>query len=77
MYYICYSKLTRWCRGNVALLVQDVPGSIPSSGKGFYVWFFVVLYFFVQNYIICLVFFISFATLIYLVYLTYCNIFYR
>jgi len=35
------------------LCVQEVPGSIPGSGKGFYVWFFVLLllcfYFFVQN----------------------------
>jgi len=45
-----------WLGGAVVthpLLVQEVPGSIPSSGKGFYVWFFVLLlfcfYFFVKN----------------------------
>jgi len=35
------------------LWVQEVPGSIPGSGKGFYVWFVVLLllcfYFFVKN----------------------------
>ena len=33
------------------LWVQDVPGSIPGSGKGFYVSFFALLcfYFFVKN----------------------------
>jgi len=38
------------------LWVQEVPGSIPGSGKGFYVRFFVLLllcfYFFVQRHII-------------------------
>jgi len=45
-----------WLGGAVvthSLWVQEVPGSIPSSGKGFYVWFFVLLllccYFFVKN----------------------------
>jgi len=45
-----------WLGGAVVkhpLWVQEVPGSIPGSGKGFYVWFFVLLllcfYFFVQN----------------------------
>ena len=45
-----------WLGGAVVthpLWVQDVPGSIPGSGKGFYVWIFVLLllcfYFFVQN----------------------------
>jgi len=35
-----------WLSGAVVthpFWVQDVPGSIPSSGKGFYVWFFVLL----------------------------------
>jgi len=35
-----------WLRGAVVkhpLWVQEVPGSIPGSGKGFYVWFFVLL----------------------------------
>ena len=35
------------------LCVQDAPGSIPGSGKGFYVWFLVLLllcfYFFIQK----------------------------
>jgi len=39
------------------LWVQEVPGSIPGSGKGFYVWFFCfvvdVFLFFVQKHIIC------------------------
>jgi len=45
-----------WLGGAVVthpLWMQEVPGSIPGSGKGFYVWFFVLLllcfYFFVQN----------------------------
>jgi len=48
-----------WLGGAVVthpLWVQEVPGSIPGSGKGFYVWFFVSLllcfYFFVQKHII-------------------------
>ena len=35
-----YSQLTRWCRGNASALVRELPGSIPGSDKGFYVWFF-------------------------------------
>ena len=49
-----------WLGGAVVthpLCVQEVPGSIPGSGKGFYVWYFVLLllyfYFFVQKHIIC------------------------
>ena len=49
-----------WLGGAVVthpLRVQEVPGSIPGSCKGFYVWFFVLLllyfYFFVQKHIIC------------------------
>jgi len=45
-----------WLGGSVVthpLWMQEVPGSIPGSGKDFYVWFFVLLllcfYFFVQN----------------------------
>jgi len=45
-----------WLGGAVVthpLWVLEVPRSIPGSGKGFYVWFFVLLllcfYFFVQN----------------------------
>ena len=48
-----------WLGGAVvkhSLWVQEVPDSIPCSGKGFYVWFFVMLVcvftFYVQN-IIC------------------------
>ena len=47
-----------WLGGAVVtypLWVQEVPGSIPGSGKGFYVWFFVLLllcfYFFVKKHI--------------------------
>ena len=50
----------RLCSGAVVthlLRVQEVPGSIPGSGKGFYVWFFVLLLLcfllFVQKHIIC------------------------
>jgi len=50
-----------WLGGAVVthlLWVQEVPGSIPGSGKGYYVWFFVLLLmcfllFFVQKHIIC------------------------
>ena len=49
-----------WLGGAVVthpLCVQEVPGSTPGAGKGFYVWFFVLLllcfYFFVQKHIIC------------------------
>jgi len=48
-----------WFGGAVVthpLWVQEVPGSIPGSGKGFYVWLFVLLllcfYFFVQKHTI-------------------------
>ena len=48
-----------WLGGAVVthpLWMQEVPGSIPGSGKGFYVWFFVLLllffYVFVQKHII-------------------------
>jgi len=49
-----------WLGGAVVthpLWVQELLGSIPSSGKGFYVWIFVLLllcfYFFVKKIIIC------------------------
>ena len=49
-----------WLGGAVVthlLWVQELPGSIPISDKGFYVWFFVLLllcfYFFVKKHIIC------------------------
>jgi len=48
-----------WLGGAVVthlLWLQEVPGSIPGSGKGFYVWIFVLLLlcfdFFVQKHII-------------------------
>jgi len=55
------------------LWVREVPGSIPSSGKGFYVWFFVLeILLFVQKHIICHnILQINFAMLIYLVFFTY------
>ena len=49
-----------WLGGTVVthpLWVQEVPGSIPSSGKGFYVWFFcfvvVVFLLFCQKHLLC------------------------
>jgi len=49
-----------WLSGAVLthpLWLQEVPGSIPSSSKGFYVWFFVLFllcfYFFCKKNIIC------------------------
>jgi len=37
------------------LWVQEVPGSIPGIGKGFYVWFFVLLcFYFLQFFLQCL-----------------------
>jgi len=63
------------------LWVQDVPGSIPSSGKGFYVWFFVLLllcfYFMSKTHYLSQKFAIHFTILIYLVYLRYCKIYDR
>jgi len=71
------------------LWVQEVSGSIPGSGNGFYVSFFcfavvVFLLFCVKNTLfvtkVCNSFYLSqkfaipFTMLIYLVYLTYCNI---
>jgi len=56
------------------LWVWEVQGSIPGSGKGFYVLFFVLFSFFGQK-----IHNLSqnFAMLIYLVYLTYFKICYR
>ena len=48
------------------LWVQEVPGSIPGSGKGFYVWFFVLL-------LLCFYFFVQKKTLFIA---KYCNSFY-
>ena len=49
-----------WLSGAVVthpLWVKEVPGSIPGSGKGFYVWLSFLLllcfYFFVHKHIIC------------------------
>jgi len=61
------------------LWLQEVPGSIPISGKRFYVLFFALLllcfYFFVKNtHYLSQKFAIPFTKLIYLVYLTYCKI---
>jgi len=70
-----------WLAGAVVthpLWVQEVSGSIPDSGKGFYVLSFVLLllsfYFLPQNTLFVKHFAIPFAMLIYLVYLTYCKI---
>ena len=60
------------------LRVQEVPGSIPGSGKGFYVWFFVLLLlyfsFLSKNTIFITIPAIPFAMVIYLVYLTFWKI---
>ena len=65
-----------WLGGTVVthpLLVQEVPGSIPGSGKGFYVSFFALLllcfYFFVKKttHYLSQKFAIPFTMLIYLV----------
>ena len=60
--------------------VVDAPDSIPGSGKGFYVWFFVLLLLLCFSFVCTKTHYlsqniaISFAMLIYLVYLTYCTI---
>jgi len=59
--------------------VQGVPRLIPGSGKGFYIWFFVLLllcfYFFLsKTHYLSQKFAISFTMLIYLVCLTYSKI---
>jgi len=63
-----------WLGGAVVthpLWVQEDPGSIPSSSKGFYVWFFVSLllcfYFFVKTHYLSQKFAMPFTILIYLV----------
>jgi len=73
-----------WLGGAVVthpLWVQEVPGSIPGSGKGFMFDFFVLLlmcfYFLSKNTLFVTKFAISFAIVIYWVYLTYCKIFDR
>jgi len=71
-----------WLGGAVVthpLWVQEVPGSIPSSGKGFYVWFFILLLlcfllFLSKNSLIVTKCAIPFTILIYLVYLRNCKI---
>jgi len=73
-----------WLGGAVVtqpLWVQELPGSIPGSGKGFYVSFFALLllcfYFFCQKkttHYLSQKFAILFTMLIYLVYLTYYKI---
>jgi len=60
------------------LWVQEVQGSIPSSGKGFYVKFFVLLLVFLlfcpKTHYLSQNVAIPFAMLVYLVYLIYCKI---
>ena len=70
---------TSWLAGAVvthSIRVQEVPGSIPGSGKAFYIWFFVVVvvFFCPKTHYLSQHFAILFAMLIYLVYLTYCKI---
>jgi len=59
------------------LWMQDVLGSIPGSGKGFYVVFFcfvVVCLFLSKTHYLSQKFAIPYAMLVYLVYLTYYKI---
>jgi len=61
-----------------SLWVQEVPGSIPVSGKGFYVWFFcfvvvVFLLFLSKTHYFSQKFPIPFTILIYLVYCKICD----
>ena len=70
-----------WLGGAVvthSLWVQEVPCSIPGSGKGFYVWFVLLLlcfYFCVKTHYLAQKF--PFTILIYLVYWQYCKIYGR
>ena len=71
-----------WLGGAVVthpLWVQEIPGSILGSGKGFYVWFFcifvvVFLLFCPKTQYLSQNIAIPFTMLIYLVYSTYCKI---
>jgi len=70
------SDILSWLGGAMVthpLWVQDVTGSIPGSGKGLYVWFFVVVFslFVKKIHYLSQNFAILFAMLIYKVYLTY------
>ena len=67
---IRYSQLTRWCKGNASALGARCPGFNPGLRQGFLCLNFVLLLFcfFSHN------FAMSFAMLIYVVYITYCNI---
>jgi len=74
-----------WLGGAVVthrLWVQEVPDSIPVSGKGFYFWFFFVLlllcfYVLFKNTLFVTKLCNSFSMFIYLVFLTYWQICYR
>jgi len=80
--YNRYSQLTQWCSGNASALGASIPVSITSSGKGFYVWLFVLLllcfnFFCKKTHYLSQKFAIPFTILIYLVYLIYCKIYDR
>ena len=64
------------------LWVQEVPGSIPGSGEGFYICLFLFcccfgFIFCPKTHYLSQIFALPYAMLVYLVYLTDCNIFYR
>jgi len=72
----------RWLGGAVVthhLWMQKVPGSIPNSSNGFYVFLFVIVvfYFVVKNTLFVTKVCNSFYNFIYLVYLRYCKIYDR
>jgi len=80
--YNRYSQLTRWCSGNASALGARSPGFNPRLRQGFFMfdflyWCCCVFIFLSKTHYLSQKFVIPFAMLIYLVYLTYCNIYDR